>query len=247
MSFFKGPYVPKSFEPQVSSFAPGDAQHFAEAVYAGDVKEVLATAKKLKDGLNTHDPDGNTGLMLALYALDKKMIHALLDAGADPNGTEGRAPVALAVRAYDIEYLQMFLDAGADPNGMFADEPALLVGARLGDTEPVGILLEAGAKIDALNAFEKTPLLVAGSVDNWIMAEFLLQHGASPWIASDNGLTIGNLAEHSRLLSNNPEGQARDRVKTYLQAQGYPWPPPTPEEMRTLLEEGKWPHQTVSN
>jgi len=191
-------------------------------------------------------------LIKAILQFKKSEFNTLLEGGIDPNGiSEKISPLFFASKSYDLHYAQLLLTAGADPNGIswgggerkgFLSAP--LVGAsRVGDIEMINLLLSSGANI---NIGSGTPILTAASTDNWLTVLYLIRKGADCGVYdANNGLWIGALADHSKILGGTEQGNARDSVIQILQKNGFPWPPPSPEETLKLIEEGKWPSCTV--
>jgi hypothetical protein len=67
---------------------------------------------------------------------------------------------------------------------------ALLLAARQGYMESAQALLAAGADVNQVSAGDKTsPLLIATLNGHFDLAKYLLDHGANPNLAEDNGAT----------------------------------------------------------
>ncbi len=224
-----------------AGFADPAARRMAQAVEAGDVDAAPAAARTVPGGVNAHGTDGETALLLAVNRLDRPMIAALLKAGADPNGAPDRAPIHEAVKAHDQSVTKMLLKAGASPDGSMGGEPALFEAALLGATDPADLLLSAGARVDRHDKIGNSAALVAASADHWTMVGFLLGRGASIWAVDAAGVTIGGLAVRSRLLPDSPKGIALADVVARLKAGGFPMPPPTAREIKTLVALKNWP------
>jgi ankyrin repeat protein len=66
----------------------------------------------------------------------------------------------------------------------------LLLAARQGESESVGALVEAGADVNQVSAGDHTsPVLIATINGHFDIAKYLLDHGANPKLAADNGVT----------------------------------------------------------
>ncbi|HQT66728.1 MAG TPA: ankyrin repeat domain-containing protein, partial [Acetobacteraceae bacterium] len=207
----------------MDQFAAGPARDFAQAVADDDLSTALTLAKSLPHGLETVSSDGNTALLIATVQLNLRMVKGLLKAGANPNGAPGSAPLYYAVMATDLTVARTLLDAGANPNGMANNEPALSEAALLGNIDAAKLLLQYHANIDEPDSIGEPALETAAEAEHWQMVEFLLNHGASIWIADNVGGTMAQSAFLSRIAPNNPEGQALARVITRLKDAGYPW------------------------
>lgn len=221
-------------------FSDPAARRFAEAIAAGKVDAALAAARDAPGGVNTVGRDGVTGLMMAVERHDQAMAQALLKAGANPNGAPGLAPLHTAAGIHDLPMVKLLLAAGADPNATLDDQTPLYVAGLMGDVPVAQALLDAGADISKADELGNTPLLTAAGTDHWRTVAFLLDHGASFW-ADAGGMTVADFATASRILPNNPDGEALPQVIGRLKAAGYPWPPPNVAQVRALKAEGKWP------
>ncbi len=225
----------------LDQFAAGPDRQFAQAVADDDLSTALTLAKSLPNGLETVSSDGNTALLIATVQLNLRMVKGLLQAGANPNGAPGHAPIYYAIMATDLTVARTLLDAGANPNGICNNEPALYEAARIGNIEPAALLLKYHANINQADSLGTTSIVVAGSSENWTMVIYLITQHANIWATSNVGTNVGTFAASSRMLPNSPQGQALARVITRLKDAGYPWPPPSPKQVRALRAEGKWP------
>lgn len=109
------------------------------------------------------------------------------------------------------------------------------------DETRVRALIAAGQPIDQRNPINDTPLTLAAKTDQFVIAEILIDGGADIMAHNRFGWTAGYAAQTSRLLSEGPEGEARDRVISRLRERGFPFPAPRPEIVRAAAEQGDWP------
>jgi ankyrin repeat protein len=115
--------------------------------------------------------------------------------------------VANTISFGDLATTRALLDAGADPNEADGDGYTLLYGAVIvNQTEMARLLIERGAKVNAVDPRGMTPLLYAASADfgDSAMVDLLLKMGANPAARTKEGLTAEDLARkygHSYLTA----------------------------------------------
>jgi ankyrin repeat protein len=119
--------------------------------------------------------EGATPLMRAAKVGDAGLMRLLLDQGADPNRAMKSGTTTLMVSvnrqgrlsgpmASTIAAVSLLLERGADVNAVTANgDTALHIAVGKGD-ELVKFLVEKGAKLDAKDKFNRTPLDVAMGV-----------------------------------------------------------------------------------
>lgn len=151
--------------------------------------------------------DGDTALLMAVRRGDVDAVWALLDRGADvrlPN-RNGETPALVAVRAGAIDILRALLTKGLDLNAsapplergyMIASlvskgvpPPLLVEAARNGHAELVGLLLDAGAELDARDGQGRSALYWAAAAGDVAAAEQLLARKAAVDLATSSGDT----------------------------------------------------------
>jgi ankyrin repeat protein len=124
---------------------------------------------------------------------------------------------------------------------MTQSRPAGLIEAVMQEDEArVRQLVAAGANLEDQDGDEQTPLLIAAKTDQFIIAEFLLDAGASIWAKSDFGWTVGFAAQSSN-LARGAENEARLRVLAKLKARGFPFPAEHPTLIEAKAAKGEWP------
>lgn len=177
------------------------ATPISEAAVLGD----LAMMKALLDAgayPDSRNPDGQTPLMVVARSNHVETAKLLLKHGADVNATEqwkGQNAVIWAAAQSQPEMLKLLLEAGGDPNSRSMINPrerqisqerrfqwrpaggmtALVYAAREGCLECAQLLVEAGADIDAGDAENVTPLLVAVINMRFDTAKYLVEAGAN--------------------------------------------------------------------
>jgi ankyrin repeat protein len=177
------------------------ATPISEAAVLGDyaLMKVLLDAGADPDSTN---PDGQTPLMVVARSNNLDTAQLLLKHGADVNATEqwkGQNAVIWAAAQSQPAMLKLLLEAGGDPDLRSMINPrerqisqerrfqwrpaggmtALVYAAREGCLDCVKLLVDAGADIDAGDAENVTPLLVAVINMRFDTAQFLVAAGAN--------------------------------------------------------------------
>lgn len=187
-----GPGDPESIEPELLRASPevelpaGPDQDLRLAARRGDsaaVKLALARGADANAAPPPEAADQRSALIAAATAADLGGLRALIAAGADVNRVCcGQTALLAATRdsyAGRIDAVMTLLANGADPN--LADEGGntpLHLAALTRDAGVAQSLLDAGARLDAINREDMTPLGLACEAGNWVVAEFLVKHGA---------------------------------------------------------------------
>ncbi len=161
-------------------------------------------------------PDGRTLILRSCWS--PKCTKMLLEAGADPNKSdkEGRLPLPMILDPLDNYYLMerkadvykvmtMLVKAGADVNnkGDWCFDFPLSSICEHGEAEHVKLLLDAGAKVNAVNTeyHRSFPLRNAVSNGKTDIVKLLLAAGADVNHADEDGDT----ALHSAAYTGNAE------------------------------------------
>lgn len=170
-----------------------------------------ATVKLLLDrGANPTERDGqqSTPLLAAAGANDLASMRLLLEHGADANDADifGMTPLIEAAGNGSVKAIEMLLARGANVNAVSKTEinpsvkngaialgnfTALLVAAPASGPEVIKVLLDAGAKVDALDVRKMTPLMAAIATDHADprVVKMLLDRGADPNRKDREGLS----------------------------------------------------------
>jgi ankyrin repeat protein len=123
-------------------------------------------------------------------------------ANVDVEGFRNWTPLRYATAQGNLELSKLFLKYGADPNtpsGTLTSgtEPILGEPVRQGNLAMVTILVEKGAKVNAVSSEQWTPLLNASSAGKDDVVAYLLDHGADIDHANSTGHTAVILAAYS--------------------------------------------------
>jgi len=128
----------------------------------------------------TEPGNRNTALMKAVRAGDVARMKAMLEEGADPNGTDQQGTPALmnAVLYSSPQAVKLLIERGANPNAKNAGGSNALVWAA-GNPEKARILIEAGADVNAVSPMGRTALHNAAAVSGGApIVKMLLEKGA---------------------------------------------------------------------
>lgn len=141
--------------------------------------------------------------MLATFGGNADLIGRLVQAGAKVDermvvlGMFAASPTNNSVSSGNLATTRALLDAGADPNEAGSDGSTLLYQAVVENhTDFARLLIERGAKVNAVDSRGMTPLLYAASADfgDSSMVDLLLKMGANPAARTNEGLPAQDLA-----------------------------------------------------
>ena len=152
-------------------------------------------------------------LVAAAAANDLASIRILIEKGAAVNVTDeaGRTPLMFAAGNDNLKAVELLLSKGADVNAVSAEKfetvkngplalgslTALLFAASAGGPDVAKALLDAGAKVNAEDVRQMTPLMLAVATDhaNPRTVHLLLQRGADLGEKDRTGLTAAEWAK----------------------------------------------------
>lgn len=230
----------------------------ADAIFAGDNARVLAILKAdpkvanaevtYDPALSTERPKGQYGdiLTLAVSRCDLGLVADLLDAGLPVNGVQLGQALSTALLADSPEMGELLLRAGADTDPQ--KRGGINVMQEVSTFSAVGaamMLLRHGLDVNWEDEFGDGHLDVAVSMQQFHIAELMIEKGASQWRIGG----AGNMAVRSfsaPLLLVNPENEAaRQRLllkaKMQWEAGGLSWPIPNFVTIREKVLAGEWP------
>ena len=145
--------------------------------------------------VNFADVNGDTCFMYAITGdCRKEILQTIIDHGADVDATD-RHNVTLLVKAChkgNIGAINVLLNAGADPNAASADSETCLIYAtsRCFCKEVLWAMIDHGANVNATNKNNETALMIACQVGTSDVINVLLNAGADPSTADENGDTL---------------------------------------------------------
>ena len=167
------------------------------------------------------DGEGNTPLHGAVLSGEPTVAAMLLDAAAPVNALNqaGISPLAVACRAANWTLARFLLEHGAKPV-LPGGEPALVAAAGIADDDPEGVklLLKHRAAVNAVDASQRTALMVAAAEGHLQIARALCAAGADIHLVDERGCSAlmeaarsGADAIVSLLAAAQPDACLRDR------------------------------------
>ncbi len=193
--------------------------------------------------VNTTNEKGWTALCMAAQGSYPRVVSYLLARNAHVDHLcggkkEGVTPLLVATHSKDLpEMIQLLVDAGADVNFLSPFRSYLelrstpLMGAvDHGDVESVGILLDAGADINAETRGTvegMTAAWIAVQNRDWFMLQYLVEHGGHLFSYLDGDVLVG-IRERDYMFPGH--------IREYLESKGYDFNRPT--RLRVFLYQG---------
>lgn len=194
------------------------------------IASAVGNVEKLRELLAAGAQPEPRDLEVAAAEGHTELIGLLLDHGLD-----GRVALPVAAQEDQPEVARVLLEHGTDPNALdqltegAAPCSALQVAASWGHNEVARVLIEGGADVNARPGYGGQPPL-ALAANHHPLTLMLLEHGADPNIAADDGTTALHLAAGNgkpacvqALLEHGAMVDARDalgRTPLYLLAYG---------------------------
>lgn len=222
------------------------AWDLAQAV---DKENVVEIDKILEEGkINVDVREEKFGMTLLIWAvlLDKyKSTEALLKHGANPNLKSNNSYISaiIAASSRESKFLNLVLKYGGDPNNTAGFEearinPSPLFAAAETSLENVKILVNAGAKIDFKNMFNRTALFSAVLRDRIDIVRYLLIEKNAEFkyvfltTLSKKKLFIVNSLRNWTFALDSDEYKIKMEIVDYLKKKGMDyWKTPIPRKL----------------
>jgi hypothetical protein len=145
-----------------------------------------------------------TSLNDAVAADDIAVARQLLDAGANPNQIEprmGRSPLYIAAECGHVQMVTLLLRYGADPNLPIRYVSPVNRRVQRGvvpllqtrSKKIAGLLIKAGANINAADSHGRTPLMAAAVAGELALAQLLVLNGANVVAKDRHGHSAADL------------------------------------------------------
>jgi ankyrin repeat protein len=185
----------------VFAASSGQVADFFRAVQTDDARTVKAMLGTGFDASQLNPVGGEPALVLAAREGSMRVLDTLLATpGINVDATASNGNTALMMAAYkrNMPAVQVLLAKGAAVNR--AGWTPLHYAAASGDDEITRLLLQRGAKIDAVSppaSGSYTPLMMAAREGHDGTALLLIDRGANPRLTNNEGLTAVQLAERA--------------------------------------------------
>jgi ankyrin repeat protein len=204
----------------------GSFEDFFRAVRGDNASSVRSLLKRGFDP-NTHDENGQTGLLIALREPSPKVVQALLESpqtNVDLANAKDETPLMLAAIKGQQDLVTQLLkrDAAVNKTGW----TPLHYAATSGQLTIMKVLLDNYAFIDAQSPNGTTPLMMAAMYGSSEAVKLLLAEGADTAMKNQLGMTAVDFANKA----NRPEAAAL--ITAAMGAKADPKAPPK--------DGGKW-------
>lgn len=175
----------------------GSFDDFFIAIKRDDPATITALLNRGFD-VNTTNPAGEHGLLLALREPSVKVLDVLLDwpsVNVEARNLHDESPLMLASLQGMTEICQQLIAKGADVN-----KPGwapLHYAATHGHLAVISLLLENDAYIDTASPNGTTPLMMAAQYGTPEAVQLLLEAGADPLLINEQALTALDFAHRA--------------------------------------------------
>jgi ankyrin repeat protein len=230
----------------------------AAAVFDGKIDDVMAMIKRDSRLFTTEAvydknkfserPKGQYGdlLTFAVSRCDLAMEKHLLDLGMPVNGVKVGDALTLALLADGPEMAELLLQRGASPDPQkLGGENAMTEITSFNHVGGVMMLLRHGLDVNWEDQFGDNHLQSALAMENYRIAELLIEKGSNPWRIGGGGALPAQYFTRPMVIENSPDNEARLRLlakaETDASLKGFPWPPPNLKTVRKMVLMGKWP------
>lgn len=176
----------------------GSYDDFFKAIKSDDASTLQRLIARGFD-VNTVDPQGQFGLLVALREPSLKVASVLIDSpqiNLNAVNAQGESPLMLAAIKGHVELAQKMIQKGADINK--TGWTPLHYAASTGQLKMISFLLEQNAYIDAESPNGTTPLMMASLYASPESVQLLLDQGADPLLKNEQGLTALQFAERGK-------------------------------------------------
>jgi ankyrin repeat protein/mono/diheme cytochrome c family protein len=172
--------------------AEPDASRFMETLRRRDYAAARRDVTRNPRVARQRGPAGTTPLMYAALYADTAMMKLLLDGGADPNAANDAGTTALMWAVHDVDKTRLLVDRGAqtEVRGDDGRTPLIVAASRAGSARVVRLLLDRGAKANAVAGNRTTALREAANAADPEVMKLLIERGAD--VKVDAAAALGN-------------------------------------------------------
>lgn len=190
----------------VAAATPAQVSTFFRAVQMDDARTVKSMLGSQVNPNDTNPVGGEPALVLAVREGSMDVFKAVLehpDTRVDTPAINGNTALMMAAFKGNRPAAEALLAKGATVNR--PGWTPLHYAAAAGDNAIAGLLLQHGARLDAVSpraSGSYTPLMLAAREGKEDTARFLLERGADPKLKNGEGLTAAQIAaraEHASL------------------------------------------------
>lgn len=180
---------------------PAQVTDFFRAVQLDDARTVKAMLGRVVDPNTINPIGGEPALVLAVREGAMRVFDTLLahpGTDIDAEAVNGNTALMMAAFKHNKPAVLALLKEGARVNR--PGWTALHYAAASGDDEIARILLERGAKVDAVSPLKSgayTPLMMAAREGKDSTALLLIDHGADRKLTNSEGLNAAQLADRA--------------------------------------------------
>ncbi len=178
-----------------SSASAGSYEDFFQAIKQDNAAVIQNLLQRGFDP-NTIDPNGQTGLFIALQEPSLKAAQVLVNwpkTNVNTLNSKDESALMMAALKDHQELAEKLIKKGADVNK--TGWAPLHYAATNGHLALISLLLENNAYIDAESPNGTTPLMMAAMYGTAAAVKLLLQEGADPQLKNQQGLTALQFAQ----------------------------------------------------
>jgi hypothetical protein len=196
----------------------------------------------------SEQPDGQYGdlLTFAVSRCNLAMMKQLFDLGMPADGVQIGTALELALLSDRPEMAELLFQRGASPDPQKKGGKNLFTSvAAFRHVGGAMMLIRHGLDLNWEDEFGYNHLQTAVAMEQYNIAELLIEKGASPWRIGAGGAIPAQYFARPMILENPTENKVRLRLLAIVEkeaaSKGFPWPLPDFKGVRQKLFSGEWP------